>query len=118
MSLIGRITGLSTPLKAASIALAVLGAVLVWNFVDDYFSKEAETRAELSENQADAALESGKDAVDTIGRVNERITERFHTTERIINEVENAEDFDSAHAIGIDGLCNITTNLCPQDPMQ
>lgn len=104
-------------MKASVAALALVAGIVAFNFVDDLFSKQAETEAELATNQGDAAIQSGRDAVETVGAVNERIVERFHTTERTIQEVENAKDIDSAHAAGIDGLC-VGFGVCPQDPVQ
>lgn len=86
--------------------MACLFIFIAYNFVDDLFSKEDEVRAELSENQAEAAVESGKDAVSTITIQNTKEIERTETVRVIQNEVNNAQDFSSAHAAGAAGLCN------------
>ena len=105
---------------AWKVVLAVLAAAfifLAYNFIDDLFSKEDETRAELSQNQAEAAVATGQDAVNTITIQNTRETERIETVKVIQNEVNNAKDFDSAHAAGAAGLCN-NFGVCSEESLQ
>lgn len=97
--------GLSVSLKLALIAVvAVLGFVAI-NFAHDYLTNDKEVAAEVAEERNDAAIDSGQDAVNTVTEINRRTVERYETVRTIQEEVENAEDFDSAHAIGSDGLC-------------
>ncbi len=87
---------------------------LAYNFVDDWFSKDDEVRAELSENQAEVAIESGVDTVTTVTNQYEREIERTETVRVIQGRVNEAPDFDSAHAAGADGLCQ-NYSVCPED---
>jgi hypothetical protein len=103
--------------KLVLVAALALFIFLAYNFVDDLFSKEDEVRAELSENQAEAAVESGKDAVSTITIQNTRETERIETVRVIQNEVNNAQDFTTAHDAGSYGLCN-SFGVCSEEQMQ
>ena len=99
------------------VAVAALFIFLAYNFIDDLFSKEDEVRAELSENQAEAAVESGKDAVNTVTIQNTREIQRTETVRVIQNEVNNAQDFTGAHDAGASGLCN-NFRLCSEEQMQ
>ena len=111
--------------KAAkwTVKLAILAGLLVvgflaYNFVDDYFSKGAETQAELSQNQTEAAIESGKDTVTTINNQHTREITRSETVRELQGRINEAPDAHSAHTAGIDGLCDITSSLCPEDVVQ
>lgn len=106
--------GLSWLWRIVVIAALILFAFLAWNFVDDYFSKDDEVRAELSENQTEAAVESGRDTVNTITKQYEKETIRTETVREIQGRVNEAPDAHSAHTAGIDGLCVVSPDLCPQ----
>ena len=103
--------------KLAILALVAVLGFLAFNFVDDLFSKEAETKAELAQNQSDAAIQSGQDAVNTVTNQYTREIERYETVKTIEKEVNNAQDFDSAHAAGSNGLC-VNFGVCSEDPVQ
>ena len=92
--------------KIAIAVVSVILLVLVYNFVDDWFSKDDEVRAELNENQSEAAIESGVDTVTTVTNQYEKETIRTETVRVIQEKVNEAPDFDSAHAVGAAGLCN------------
>lgn len=109
--------GLKAIWKIVVVVLAALFLFLAYNFVDDFFSKDDEVRAELSENQTEAAVESGKDAVNTVTNQYTREVERTETVRVIQNEVNNAKDFSSAHAAGANGLCN-NFGICAQEQVQ
>lgn len=108
---------LSLGLKLAILALVAALGFVAYTFVDDLFSKEAETKAEISENQAEAAIESGQDAVNTVTNTYTKEIERRETVRTITNEVNNAQDFDSAHAAGSRGLCD-GFGVCAEDALQ
>lgn len=95
------------------VAVAALFIFLAFNFVSDLFNKDDEVRAELSENQAEAAVESGKDAVNTVTIQNTREIERTETVRVIQNEVNSAQDFTGAHDAGASGLC-MNFNVCSE----
>lgn len=109
--------GLKAIWKIVVVVLAALFIFLAYNFVDDLFSKDDEVRAELSENQTEAAVESGQDAVNTVTNQYTREVERTETVRVIQNEVNNAQDFHSAHAAGANGLCN-NFGICAQEQVQ
>lgn len=99
-------TGLSIVWKLV-LALAVAVALfLAYNFVDDLFSKKDEVKAELSQNQTDAAVKSGKDTVTTINNQHTKEIQRTETVRVIEGKVNEAPDVHSAHAAGTDGLCH------------
>lgn len=83
--------GLKAIWKIVLVVLAALFIFLAYNFVDDFFSKDDEVRAELSENQTEAAVESGQDAVNTVTNQYTREVERTETVRVIQNEVNNAQ---------------------------
>lgn len=103
--------------KLVLIGVAALFIFLAYNFIDDLFSKEDEVRAELSENQTEAAVASGVDTVTTINNQHTKETQRIETVRVIQNEVNNAQDTGAAHAAGATGLC-VNYNICAEDPMQ
>lgn len=104
--------GLSLIGKLALGVAAVVFIFLAYNFVDDYFSKEAETKAELSEKQTEAAIQSGKDTVTTINNQHTREIERVETVRVIQGKVNEAPDAHAAHTAGLDGLCVVSPDLC------
>lgn len=102
--------------KIAIAVVSVILLVLVYNFVDDWFSKDDEVRAELNENQAEAAIESGVDTVTTVTNQYEKETIRTDTVRVIQEKVNEATDFDSAHAVGADGLCK-NFGVCSEEQL-
>jgi hypothetical protein len=109
--------GLSVAWRLTLLAITAVLLLVAYNFVDDLFSKEDEVRAELSENQADAAIESGVDAVNTVTTQHTREVERHETVRIIEREVNDAKDFDSAHDAGSRGLCD-HFGVCSEERMQ
>jgi type 1 glutamine amidotransferase len=109
--------GLKAVWKLVVVLATALFLFLAYNFVDDFFSKEDEVKAEISQNQADAAVESGKDAVNTVTNQYTKEIERTETVRVIQNEVNNAKDFHSAHAAGASGLCD-NFGVCSQEQVQ
>lgn len=105
---------LSLAWKAVIAVGVALFLFLAWNFVDDYFSKDDEVRAELSQNQAEAAVESGRDTVTTINNQHTREIQRTETVRVIQGKVNEAPDAHAAHSAGIDGLCVVSPDLCPK----
>lgn len=109
--------GLSTAIKLVILAVLAVGAILTYRFVDDMFSKAPETAAEVAQERQDAAIDSGQDAVNTVTRVEQTRVERYETVRTIQEDVNNAEDFNSAHDAGIDGLCKLS-GICTGDDVQ
>lgn len=77
------------------LALLALLAFAVWWIVTGWIDgKSAKTEARLSENQAEAAMESGTDAVETVGRTIEYERHIDYVTrenERAISEAPGAD---------------------------
>ena len=110
-------TGLSVIWKLVVIVATGIFLFLAYNFVDDLFSKDDEVKAEISENQTEAAIESGVDTVTTFNNQHTREIVRTETVRIVQQEVNNAEDFHSAHTIGANGLC-LNFGVCPEDELQ
>lgn len=108
---------LKLTVKVALMVLLAVFGFLAWNFVDDFFSADDEKRAELSENQSEAAIESGRTAVNTITEQHTREIERYHTVETIVEEVRSVEGIDAKHDIGARGLCD-NFGVCNSDQVQ
>ena len=108
---------LTTAVKLGLIAIvAVLGFLMI-NFVHDYLTNDKEVAAEVAEERSDAAIESGEDAVNTVTEINRRTVERYETVRTIREEINNAQDFDSAHTIGSYSLC-VNFHICTDDQLQ
>ena len=103
----------SVTVKMIVIAVALVLGLLAFNFAQDLFSKKNEVRAELSEKQTEAAIQSGENAVNTVTNNYTREVIRNETVRTIQNEVNNAQDFDSAHRAGADGLC-LNFGICSE----
>lgn len=112
-----RFNALSLSFKLVILAIVGVLGFVAFNFVDDLFSKEEEVAAEVNEERADAAIESGEDAVNTVTNVHTKEVERYETVRTITKEVNDAQDFDSAHDAGANGLC-VGFGVCPDDDVQ
>lgn len=110
-------SGLSLLWKLIIGLLAVAFIFFAYNFVDDWFSKDDEVRAELSENQTEAAIESGVDTVNTVTNQYTRETERIETIREVQKEVNNATTIHDAHVAGARGLCD-NFGICSEDVVQ
>jgi hypothetical protein len=108
---------LTTTAKLALIAVVALLGFLTINFVHDYLTNDKEVAAEVAEERSDAAIESGEDAVNTVTEINRRTVERYETVRTITEEINNAQDFDSAHTIGSYSLC-VNFHICTDDQLQ
>lgn len=107
--------GLSWLWRIVLIVAAAAFIFLAYNFVDDYFSKDDEVKAEVATNQAEAAVESGKDTVTTFNNQTTKEIIRTDTVREIQGKVNEAPDVHSAHTAGSDGLCVVSPDLCPKD---
>lgn len=65
------------------------------------YDRTAKTRVELSEGQAGAARDSGKDAVETVGQQAGRENDADRITEENENEIRNAEGASDPVAPGV-----------------
>jgi nitrogen fixation protein FixH len=87
-------------------ALALLAA-LVWAglFVRGLFVGTAEIEADLATGQADAAIDSGKDAVGTVAGQSEKEAGRERAVDEMKGKVDEADNAGDAHAAGAGWLC-------------
>ena len=93
-------------LGKAIVALIVL-ALAIWAFffVRSLFVGDLPTKAKLGTEQAGAAIESGRDAVNTVGAAQRRDSETDSKVGGTQNEVNRASDGAGADRAGRDGLC-------------
>lgn len=108
------IKGLSR-LGKTVVALIVLGlAIWAFFFVRGLFVGDLATKAKLGTEQAGAAMESGRDAVNTVGAAQRRDNATDKKVEGTQNEVDNATDGAGADRAGRDGLC-VNFGICADD---
>ena len=88
------------------LALAIFGGVRSCQT-----AQTAKTEAKLSTNQADAAIASGVDAVETVGEQSKVETARERSVAAMQKDVDDAETVSDAHAAGASWLC-INYNIC------
>lgn len=102
------------PIVWAIGALVLFG--LVWWLVASLTGgKRARVEAELQGNRAEAGLESGRDAVDTVGEQGAAERAADDLTRRNADEIRAAEGADApvadpAHAAGLRSLCRRAAN--------
>lgn len=105
----------------AALGLTVLA---VWWLISSLTSGQvARTEARLNKNQSEAALASGTDAVQSVGRTTEyerRVDIITRETERVIREAPgaNAPVDPDLHRLGIERLCERTAYLEHPDCVQ
>lgn len=73
--------------------------------VRSMFRGDSPTRARLAVEQAAAALESGRDAVETVGANNSAENQIDQKVKEIEHEIDQAIDGDGADRAGRNGLC-------------
>jgi hypothetical protein len=100
--------------------IALIGAALFISALIENWTgaptKQAEAR--LDGNVAQAAQQSGAEAVNTVQTNTIRETTIERTVDHAQAAVAAAPDAAAADAAGRDGLCAISTNLCPAASMQ
>lgn len=101
-------------LKLVGYIAAVIAALWAVWFVYDLLTAGDKVKARLGENQTDAAIESGKDAVNTTGDQSTKETERDNSTKDMQNEVNKTDNPSDAHAVGAGWLCN-DFGICPEE---
>ena len=86
------------------IAAGVAALWAVW-FVYDLLTASDKVKGRLGANQTDAAVESGSDAVETVGGQGASEDEIDDKVEGIGNDIDKADDPDGVDAAARDGLC-------------
>lgn len=102
---------LSLAWKLAFGLTLVLLAVLAFNAISGGARKATEQRIEANRNEA--AIESGSDAVETVGAAGQRDAATDAKVQETQDEVDDAKDGASADAAGRNGLC-VNFGLCPE----
>lgn len=106
--------GLSRLGKAIAALIVLALAVWAFFFVRSLFVRDLPTKAKLGTEQAGAAMESGGDAVNTVGDAQRRDHATDDKVEGTRNEVDNATDGAGADRAGRDGLC-LNFGICADD---
>lgn len=91
---------------ALGLALLVLGLLGTAKCALDR-AGQAETEAKLNKNQAGAAVESGKDAVETVGSRNTEDAAGNKTAEETKDAIAKSTDAAGVTGAGRDGLCGL-----------
>ncbi len=95
-------------LIAAGVVLALITVVLWWGY--SALTGRSKAEARLGKNQAEAAAQSGQDAVNTVGAAGDREAASADLTRSNDQEIRNAEGADAAVAApardaGLASLC-------------
>lgn len=85
--------------------IALLGIIVAWNLWQS--SLTVKTRAKLQQEQTGAAIESGSDAVNTIGNRQTEDAAGASTVLETQREINNATDAGGVTDAGLGGLCNL-----------
>lgn len=96
---------LPTLWKAITAVLAVIAAIWALAFVYGLLFGSKDVEGKLGTNQAGAAIESGTDAVETVGNQQGNESQIKGDVEETQNAVDEANDSAGADAAGRDGLC-------------
>lgn len=100
--------------RIALYGIAVLAALYAVWFVYDLLTASGKVKGRLGENQAEAALESGQDAVSTVGKQGQTESDREKSVSQMKDKVDEAQDTAGAHAAGADFLCD-SFGVCPEE---
>jgi hypothetical protein len=108
--------GLTVARRVMLALAALLIMTLAFNFINGLLSRNAITKAKIGENQSEAAIQSGSDAVDTIGRqsASERAGER--NIKDLQNDLNKTDNIDQSHSVGVGRLC-ADQGICPKDEL-
>lgn len=98
--------------KATAWGIVLLVAALVLFGAYRLVTGGDRAKARLGENQTEAAIESGKDAVSAFGAVAKSETERTTKAEGAKADVRNAKTGAAADAAARRGLCEQSPDLC------
>lgn len=98
--------GLSLTWKIVGLVAALALTVWAFTFVRGLFVGDLDTQAKLGTEQADAAIESGTDAVETIGNAGKRDDTIDGKVKGIDNAIDQADDAGAADADLRERLCS------------
>lgn len=99
--------------RLALYGIAVLAALYAAWFAYDLLTSSGKVKGRLGENQTEAALESGQEAVSTVGNQGKAENDREKAVSKMKERVDEAQDTAGAHAAGSDFLCH-DFGICPE----
>lgn len=105
---------LPSGLRLAGYIAAGLAALWALWFVYDLLTATNKVKAKLGENTTEAAIESGKDAVNSTGDQAAKENELKDKTEEMKNELDKTDNADDAHGVGSSFLCD-TFDICAEE---
>ena len=103
--------GLSNPWKAIVAVLVAIAAIWALMFIRDLFVGSKDVEAKLGTNQAGAAIESGKDAVETADTFQEDSADIDNQVEDFENAIDDARGAANDDAVARQRLCE-QSNIC------
>lgn len=106
--------GLSRLWQSIVVLVVIIAAVWAFTFVRGLFVGTADVEAEIGANQAGAAIQSGQDAVESVGANQEQSNATKGKVKGVQNEVSQAKDGAGADAAARDGLC-VQFGLCSKE---
>jgi hypothetical protein len=101
-------------IRLAGYIIAALAALWAIWFVYDLLTASGKVKGRLGENQTEAALESGKDAVSTVGAQGKTESDREKSVAKMKDKVNESQDTAGAHAAGANFLC-LDFGICPEE---
>ncbi len=101
-------------LKLAGYIAAGIAAIFALVFVYDLLTASDKVKGRLGENQTDAAVESGQEAVKTVGDQAETETKRNQSTKEMQDEVNKTDNASDAHTAGSSFLCD-NFGICTEE---
>ena len=101
------ISNLSIVQKAIAIALALALIVSCALWFKSWLFGDIETQRDIAEGQSGAAIASGTDAVNSVGKNEADTDERERKIEDAQRDVNDAVDGNDADGIGLDRLCSL-----------
>lgn len=92
------------------IAVVLLLLFAGYQAVKHFFTSGVKTEAKLGKNQTNAAIESGHDAVETVGNRQAADAEGQKTVQETKDAINNATDAGGVTDAGRSGLCRLASH--------
>lgn len=101
-------------LGATALLVAVAMGLIWWGYSTFVGGSRAKVEARLNKEQAEAAIASGTDALETVDAQGETEAYRDAQVKELEKELNDAETSSDAHATGAGWLC-VNFNICDKD---
>jgi hypothetical protein len=108
----------SASLFVRLLLIALVIALIGWGVTALFGGKTAKVEADLGRERTGAAIQSGADAVNTVGDVEAESGERARSGEQVKGQIRDAKDARAGDVAARDWLCKQSPDLCPKQPMQ